>query len=254
MKIFKKFLGINSIEDFKNKIDYNRLPVHIAIILDGNGRWAKKRGIPRNIGHREGAKTLEKVVLFCNEIGIKYLTVYAFSTENWKRPKEEVDALMKLLKEFLDGYQERLGKKNIKINILGDIRALPPDFQDEIIEVEKFSSKNSGLSLNIALNYGSRIEILNAVKDIAADLNNGKIKEDEITEERLSDYLYTKGNPDPDLLIRTSGEYRLSNFLLWQLAYTELWFDKVLWPDFSEQHLLSAIIDYQKRNRRFGGI
>lgn len=242
---------------FKNlerKINYDKLPVHIAIILDGNGRWAQKRGLPRSIGHREGANNLKKIVKYCSELGIKFLTVYAFSTENWKRPREEVEGLMELLREFLVNAAKEIGSYDIKLRFLGDINALPIDIQNEIIKVEKNTTKNNGLVFSIALNYGSRNEIINAVKKVYDDIKVGKIREEQISEQIFSKYLYTYDIPDPDLLIRPGGELRLSNFLLWQAAYSELWFDKVLWPDFSKKHLLKAIYDYQLRHRRFGGI
>lgn len=254
MNFLKKLISFNFFKKSESKIDLKNLPAHIAIVLDGNGRWAKKKGIPRAVGHREGAQVLKRIVFYCEKIGIKFLTVYAFSTENWKRPKEEVEALMKLLKEFLSNADKELGKKNIKIKILGDISALPTQIQDEIIRVEKSTERNSGLVFNVALNYGSRVEIINAVKKLSTEVANGRIKVNDITEELFANYLYTKTIPNPDLLIRTSGEYRLSNFLLWQMAYTELWFDDVLWPDFREEHLLKAIQDFQNRERRFGGI
>lgn len=231
-----------------------QIPQHIAIIMDGNGRWSKKRHIPRNMGHKEGADTLKKIVLFCEKIGLKYLTVYAFSTENWKRPKDEVDALMKLLMEFLTSFSKEINKENIKIKMLGDITALPEEMQNEIIRVENETSGNSGLHFNVALNYGGRDEIVHMVKSICRQVKTGKLSEADITEKMVSENMYTSEMPDPDLLIRTSGEYRLSNFLLWQLAYSELCFDDVLWPDFNERHLMKAIHDYQKRERRFGGL
>ncbi len=230
------------------------LPEHIAIIMDGNGRWAGKRHVPRIIGHREGALTLKRIVLKCGQLGIKYLTVYAFSTENWKRPRAEVDALMELLREFLSQANEELAENNIKIKVLGDINRLPKDIRNEIIKVEKSTEENTGLWFNIALNYGSRNEIVNAVKAVCKDVEAGEFSRDDITEEVLSNYMYTRGIPDPDLLIRTSGENRLSNFLLWQLDYSELYFVKLQWHDFSEKHLIKAIEDYMYRERRFGGI
>jgi undecaprenyl diphosphate synthase len=253
MNILQKFIGIGAKEN-KDDIDLNNVPEHIAIIMDGNGRWAKKRGVPRNVGHREGANNLKRTVSYCIKLGVKYLTVYAFSTENWKRPKEEIDALMNLLKEFLSKSVKEMSKENVRINILGDITALPSDIQNEIIMVEKSTRNNKKLVLNIALNYGSRTEIVNAVKIICNKVKKSEINEDEISEEIISKFLYTKSIPDPDLVIRTSGEYRISNFLLWQTAYSEFWFDKALWPDFSEKHLLKAISSFQNRQRRYGGI
>ena len=238
----------------KSNIDYTKLPAHIAIIMDGNSRWAKKRALPRSVGHREGAKTLKEISTFCGEIGIKYLTVYAFSTENWKRPKSEVDALMSLLLDYLKNAETHIGGKNVRIQVIGDISVFDDNIKKEIDRVTKLTSKNSGLILNIALNYGSRDEIVHAAKRIAKEVAEGKINAGDIDEKVLNDRLYTAAIPDPDLLIRPGGEKRLSNFLLWQSAYTELWYTDVLWPDFKKEHILEAISDYQKRNRRFGGI
>lgn len=249
MLSFKKYFNRN-----REEIDRTKLPCHIAVIMDGNGRWAKKRGLPRNMGHREGSKTLRKVVESCSDIGIKYLTVYAFSTENWKRPKGEVDALMNLLLEYLRNAEKELHGKNVRIRVIGNTEGLPGDIQKEIIRVEKFSAPNTGLNLIIALNYGSRDEIIYAIKNIAGDILDNKIKIGDIDETAVSQRLYTSDIPDPDLLIRTSGEKRLSNYLLWQLAYTEFWYTDVLWPDFNEKHLLEAIREYQSRCRRFGGV
>jgi len=230
------------------------LPTHVAIIPDGNGRWASKRGLPRNMGHREGANTLREVVEFCAKIGIKYVTVYAFSTENWKRPKSEVDALMELLLEFLKKADKELSDKNVRIRVIGDIEGLPEVFHEEIPKVMKMTEKNDGMILNIALNYGGRDEIVTAVKKIIRDIREDKLEENNINEETISERLYTANIPDPDLIIRTSGEMRSSNFLIWQSAYSELWFTDVLWPDIKETDIIEAIVSYQKRNRRFGGI
>lgn len=238
----------------KQDIDYSRLPEHIAIIMDGNGRWARKRGLSRSVGHREGSNTLKKMVIFCEEIGIKHLTVYAFSTENWKRPKNEVDSLMSLLKEYLRNADKELSGKNVRINVIGDISRLSPEIQNLTKKVMKSTRHNTGMNLNIALNYGGRDEILKAVRCIAKEVAAGKITADDIDEKTISDHLYTSGIPDPDLLIRTSGEIRLSNFLIWQSAYSEFWFTDVLWPDFKKENMIEAISDYQKRKRRFGGI
>jgi len=243
---------------FKNKkeveIDTNRLPVHIAIIMDGNGRWAQKRGLTRSIGHREGSGTLKKLVGFCDDIGIKYLTVYAFSTENWKRPENEVNSLMSLLLNYLKNAEKELGGRNIRIRVIGDIKGLSGEIQEEIERVTISTRNNKGLTLNIALNYGSRDEMVSALKRMVQEAKEGKLGIEEINEIMITDRLYTTGIPDPDLLIRTGGEKRLSNFLLWQSAYTELWFSDELWPDFSEEHILEAIKEFQKRNRRYGGI
>ena len=225
------------------------LPDHIAIIMDGNGRWAKKRGLPRTAGHSAGAKTFQNIARYCNKIGIKYLTVYAFSTENWKRPKDEVDAIMKLLHDYLvDSVNFK--DENIKVKFLGDLTRLSDELNVLIADAENNSKDATGLNLNIALNYGGRDEIVNAVKKLAArgaDLTA-------LTEQELSDNLYTSGMPDPDLIIRPSGEYRLSNYLIWQSAYAEYWFSDVLWPDFKPKHLEKAIDDFNHRNRRFGGV
>ncbi len=252
--ILRNFFKTEPVTNVSKDVQPKQLPRHIAIIMDGNGRWAGKRHVPRIIGHREGSQTLKRIVLKCKEIGIKYLTVYAFSTENWKRPKPEVDALMELLREFLSQAKGELAENNIKIKVLGDINTLPKDIQNEIIKVEKLTASNTGLWFNVALNYGSRNEIVNAVRAVCRDVETGRLNIDDITEKVFSRYMYTYEIPDPDLLIRTSGEYRLSNFLLWQLAYSELLFDKVNWPDFSEKHLLKAVEDYMSRERRFGGI
>ncbi|ACL74829.1 isoprenyl transferase [Ruminiclostridium cellulolyticum] len=234
--------------------DFQCVPKHIAIIPDGNGRWAKKRGLPRNVGHREGSMTLKKVVIYCSNIGVKHLTIYAFSTENWKRPQSEVDALMNLLLEFLRNAERELEGSNVRIKVIGDINGLPGELQNEIARVEKFTGVNNGLNLNIALNYGSRFEILNAVRNIAQEIKNGKLSINDIDEKQLEQHLYTKGIPEPDLLIRTSGEQRISNYLLWQCAYTEFWFTDTLWPDINDRHIADAIKAFEKRNRRYGGV
>lgn len=236
------------------ELDRNKLPVHIAIIPDGNGRWAQRRGLPRSAGHRAGTNTLRNVVRFCDKIGIKYLTVYTFSTENWKRPKNEVDALMSLLLEFLKNAENELRGTQVRIKTVGNIKGLSVELQNEIKRVESLTRHRTGLVLNIALNYGGKDEIICAVKNVVNDVNNGQLKPEDINMQTFSDRLYTAGMPDPDLLIRTSGEKRSSNFLLWQLAYTEFWYTDVLWPDFKEEHILEAVKDFQNRGRRFGGI
>jgi len=239
----------------KIKIEKEKMPQHIAIIMDGNGRWAKKRGLPRSAGHRFGAQKLKEIVLFADEIGLKYLTVYAFSTENWKRPKEEVENLMNLLREFFDTEIENLiNKTQIRIRVIGDISKLDKDIQERIVSAEERTKDKRGLCVVIALNYGARQEIINAVKNLALDIKSGKIDIEDVDEDLFKKYLYTNDIPDPDLLIRPSGEMRVSNFLLWQISYTEFWFSNVLWPDFKKEHLLKAIEDYQKRERRFGGV
>lgn len=243
----------------KNKtqplFDINKqMPAHIAVFMDGNGRWAARRGLPRSAGHREGANTLKRTVKECNALGIKYLTAYAFSTENWNRPKDEVDSLMSLLLEFLKNADRELSGQNIQIRIIGDTQGLSQEIRNEIARVIKNTSKNTGLTLVIALNYGSRSEIANAAARIARDVKQGRVDPDDINEKVFSDYLYTAGIPDPDLVIRPSGEQRLSNFLLWQSSYAEFWYSNILWPDFSKKDLFEALGDFQKRSRRFGGL
>ena len=228
------------------------MPKHIAIIMDGNRRWAKARGKAASFGHKEGAKTLEKIVRYANKIGLEYITVYAFSTENWKRAEDEVKALMMLLQNYLDEYAKRADTENIKVKILGDITALSEGMQKSIKKCMERTKDNTGVTFNIALNYGGRDEIIKAIKQIATEVKEEKISIDEITEETISNHLYTKGEPDPDLLIRTSGELRLSNFLPWQLVYSEFLFIDKNWPDFDEKDLDDAIIEYQKRTRKFG--
>lgn len=228
------------------------MPEHIAIIMDGNRRWAKEKGLEVKLGHKEGAKTLEKIVRYANKIGIKYITVYAFSTENWKRTQDEVGALMKLLQNYLDEYGKRADTENIKIKILGDIKVLSEGMQKSINTCMERTKDNTGITFNIALNYGGRDEIIKAVKKIAEDVKEGKIDIEKITEQTISDSLYTKGQPDPDLLIRTSGELRTSNFLPWQIVYSEFIFVQKNWPDFEEKDLDEAIEEYKRRNRKFG--
>lgn len=236
----------------KIEIDKDNIPAHIAIIMDGNGRWAKKRGLSRSIGHREGSRTLKRIVEACYQLGVRYLTVYAFSTENWSRPKEEVDELMKLLLEYLRNAERELKGKNVRIRVIGEKRRLPQEIIQEIDRVENNTKNIKGLDFIIALNYGGRQEIIEAVSRLVEDFKEGSISE--INEDIIAQRLYTNGIPDPDLLIRTSGEIRISNFLIWQLSYSELYFCDVLWPDFSEKHLKEAILSYQNRQRRFGGI
>lgn len=231
-----------------------KIPQHVAIILDGNGRWAKAKGMPRNYGHAQGAKTLEEIVEASAKIGIKYLTVYAFSTENWSRPDDEVKALMNLLGTYLKKCLKMSIKHNMKVRIIGETEALRPDLQAEIANLEEVSRDFTGLNFQIALNYGSRSEILRAVKKIAEDVGAGKLSARDISEEVFSGYLDTKGIPDPDLLIRTSGEQRISNYLLWQIAYSELYFTEVPWPDFHADELKKAVEAYAARDRRYGGI
>ena len=234
------------------EFDKENMPKHIAIIMDGNRRWARAQGKPASFGHKEGAKTLEKIVRYANKIGLEHITVYAFSTENWKRTEEEVSALMLLLQNYLDDYSKRADSENIKVKILGDITALSPKMQKSIINCMERTKNNTGVVFNIALNYGGRDEITRAVKKIATKVKEGEINVDDINEKLISNELYTVGQPDPDLVIRTSGEKRLSNFLPWQSTYSELLIIDKNWPDFNEQDLDNAIIEYQKRTRKFG--
>lgn len=231
-----------------------KIPEHVAIILDGNGRWAKSKGMPRTYGHTAGAKNVETVCQAADEIGIKYLTLYAFSTENWNRPDKEVSALMKLLEGYLKNCIKTADTNNMRVRIIGDISRLEEKFQKKIQELEELSSKNTGLNLTIAINYGSRDEMIRAMKLLANDVKNGSLQLDQIDERVFSGYLDTKDIPDPDLLIRTSGEQRLSNYLLWQLAYSEFYFTQVPWPDFHKEELLDAVAAYNKRDRRFGAL
>ncbi len=228
------------------------MPRHIAIIMDGNRRWAKAKGKPVSYGHKEGAKTLEKIVRYANQIGLEYITVYAFSTENWKRAEDEVKALMMLLQNYLDDYAKRADTENIRVKILGDISALSNGMQKSIQNCMERTKDNTGVTFNIALNYGGRNELIRAIRQIANEVKNNGIQIEDITEKLVSEHLYTKGEPEPDLLIRTSGEQRLSNFLPWQLVYTEFLFVDKNWPEFEEKDLDNAIIEYQKRTRKFG--
>ena len=229
------------------------LPAHIGIIMDGNGRWAKQRGFPRTAGHKAGAETFRKIAAYCRDIGIPYLTVYAFSTENWKRPKDEVDAIMDLLRSYLDDA-EKHREEDVRTCFIGDREALAPDLQEKILRMEGESRRNHAITVNIALNYGGRDELVHAARALAKRAAAGQLDPDSINEEMVSAALYTAGQPDPDLIIRPSGEKRLSNFLTWQSAYSEFVFMDVLWPDFSPEHLRSALWEYARRDRRFGGI
>ena len=235
------------------EIDKQNLPQHIAIIMDGNRRWAKQRGLTTKDGHKAGSKNLETIAVFCNEIGIKYLTVYAFSTENWKRTKEEVSALMFILKANLDSMLRKMDLKNIKIRVIGEKENIPKDIQEKIDKLVEKTKNNTGLTLNIAFNYGGRAELVSATKKIAEKVKNGEIKIEDINEKLISDNIYTANQPDPDLMIRTSHELRTSNFLPWQLTYSEFYFPEKHWPEFKEEDLIEAIKIYKKRNRRFGG-
>ncbi|WP_453996888.1 isoprenyl transferase [Bacillus nitroreducens] len=253
--MFKKFKKAKKkpISISEEEIAKGPIPNHIAIIMDGNGRWARKRSLPRTAGHHEGMKVVKKVTKLASRLGVKTLTVYAFSTENWKRPEDEVNYLLKLPQEFMGTFLPELIEENVQVRIMGNKNAIPAHTQQAVDKAVNDTKHNTGLVLNFALNYGGRAEILDAVNNIVTDYQEGRIHK-QIDEELFSGYLMSAGLADPDLLIRTSGEIRLSNFMLWQLAYTEFWFTDVLWPDFKEQHLLEAISGFQKRGRRFGGL
>ena len=239
---------------YKDQVDKTRIPAHIAIIMDGNGRWAKQRGLVRSLGHQAGAETVHVIAEEASNLGVKYLTLYTFSTENWNRPDNEVNALMKLLESYLKNCIKTADKNNMRVRVIGDTTKLSEKFQNQIKELESASAHNDGLNLQIAINYGSRDEMIRAMRKMTKDCADGRFAPEEITEELFEGYLDTHGIPDPDLLIRTSGELRLSNYLLWQLAYTELYVTDCLWPDFDEKELEKAIIQYNKRDRRFGGV
>ena len=230
------------------------LPAHIGIIMDGNGRWAKKRLLPRSAGHRAGASNFRTITRYCSKIGVKYLTVYAFSTENWNRPSEEVGALLRLFKEYLKEALSDFMDENIRVRFIGDVSAFPAELRELIQEVEEASASKTGMVLNLAMNYGGRAEITRAAREFAQDVASGRVKAEDLTEEGFSRYLYTAGQPDPDLIIRPSGEERLSNFLLWQSAYAEFVYFDILWPDFKTKDLDEAIAIYSSRQRRFGGV
>jgi len=238
-------------ESLVKEIDFARLPKHVAIIMDGNGRWAKKRHLPRIEGHRAGSKSVQEVVETFARIGIKYLTLYAFSKENWKRPKREISTLWKLLKDYLKREDKVLVKNNLRLKVIGQREDIPADVLSELKRVEELTRNNARMTIVLALNYGGRAEIVDAVKKILMDKT---IKPASLNEEMFSSYLYTSGIPDPDLLIRTSGEQRISNFLLWEIAYSEIWITPQLWPDFRRKHILQALVEFQKRERRFGDI
>lgn len=234
--------------------DFSNLPAHVGVIMDGNGRWAKRRGLPRKMGHKVGAETFRTIVRYANRIGLRYMTMYVFSTENWSRPKDEVNAIMDLLRKYLEDV-DSYRSENIRIRFLGDLTVFDAKMQAKMAEIEKTSQDNTGLTLNLAVNYGGRSELTSAARQLALDAAAGKIRPEEITEQMLADRLYTKGEPDVDLIIRPSGEYRLSNFLIWQSAYAEYVFmDEILWPDFKPADLDRALEEYQRRNRRFGGV
>lgn len=250
MGLFSSNSNINDGFDIANI----KLPTHLGIIMDGNGRWAKKRGLPRSAGHKAGGQTFRKITRYCSDIGIKYLTLYAFSTENWNRPKDEVNMLMKYFKEYLTEALSDFRDDSIVVKFLGDMSAFPEDLRELMMENQSLSASRSGMVLNLAMNYGGRDEIVNAVKKISKLVADGNIDINSINEKLISDNLYTCGQPDPDFIIRPSGEYRTSNFLLWQSAYAEYYIDSVLWPDYTKEHLNKALVEYSKRNRRFGGV
>ncbi|MBQ6820492.1 MAG: isoprenyl transferase [Clostridium sp.] len=235
-------------------LDKNNIPKHVAIIMDGNGRWAKRRKLPRTMGHKAGVETIRRVIKEAHVLGIKYLTLYAFSTENWRRPEDEVSALMKLLVEYLRSEFNDLNKNDVVIRLSGDIEKLPYETKKEVLDAIDNTKNNKGIVLNIAFNYGGRDEIIRAVKIISEKVKNNSLNLEDINEELFEKYLYTVNIPDPDLIIRPSGEQRISNFLLWQCAYSEFWYSNVCWPDFKEEHLHEAIYDYQHRDRRYGGV
>lgn len=247
-------LGKSSSNTAEPFLATDNVPEHIAIIMDGNGRWAKKRGLPRIAGHHTGMKTVKRIVMEADRLGVKYLTMYAFSTENWKRPKDEVDFLMKLPQQFLEIELEELIEKNVQVRMMGHKENLPSFTLNAVEEAITKTANNTGLVLNFALNYGGRKEMLEAIKEIAVDVQDGRLSAEQIDEQLLSSRLLSGDIPDPDLLIRTSGELRLSNFMLWQLAYSEMWFTNVYWPEFTEAHLQEAIQEYQRRARRYGGL
>lgn len=250
--LFKRTRSETSTEEID--INPDNIPKHIAIIMDGNGRWAKRRGLPRIAGHQAGMKSVKRAVTAANDIGVKVLTLYAFSTENWKRPRDEVDFLMKLPQQFLALELDELVEKNVQVRLTGWKEGLPHHTLEAVESAIERTKQNDGLILNFALNYGSRHEIVSAVREIAERVRLGELKQEDISESLISDYLLTHSLPDPDLIIRTSGEIRISNFLLWQMAYSELWFTDIYWPEFTEQHLLQAVCEYQRRARRYGAL
>lgn len=253
MGIFKRFFGNNK-DNINTK--HQSVPTHIAVIMDGNGRWAKKRGMPRQAGHAVGAETFRTIATYCKDIGVKYFTVYAFSTENWKRPEQEVDALMNLFRKYLTEAAETMFERGVAVRVLGDLSPLPEDIKQQIKDVDKIADslgENAAVA-SLCINYGGRDEIKNAVRKIAEKVQNGKLSPSDITEQTISKHLYTSNMPDPDLIIRPSGEIRTSNFLLWQSAYSEYYFTDVLWPDFKTTDMDDAINSFNMRNRRFGGV
>ncbi|MCY6372507.1 isoprenyl transferase [Clostridium ganghwense] len=254
MKNFLGFKNKKSKENHEITLDMQSIPKHIAIIMDGNGRWAKEKNLPRTLGHKAGVETIREIVKESTRLGIKYLTVYAFSTENWKRPADEVNALMKLLVEYLKKEVTELNSQGVVVKHIGDISKLPKICQEELNKAYEMTKNNNGLTLNLALNYGGRNEILHAIKNISNEIKKGNLTYTEIDEKVISKHLYTVNIPDPDIIIRTAGEQRLSNFLLWQCAYSEFWYTDTKWPDFKKTDLQKAIYDYQNRDRRYGGL
>jgi undecaprenyl diphosphate synthase len=254
IRLWKKKSVSSNFQDRITALKMRKIPEHVAIIMDGNGRWAKKRTLPRIAGHHEGMKCVKRITTIANDLGIKVLTLYAFSTENWKRPKSEVDYILSLPEQFLGTFLPELIEKNVRVTAMGYTEGLPESTLNALNRAVEQTKHNTGLHLNFALNYGSRAEIMDAVKDIVKDSQSGKIEIDNISEEMFSSYLMTGEISEPDLLIRTSGEIRISNFMLWQIAYSELYFTDVLWPDFSELHLIEAMEEFQNRQRRFGGV
>lgn len=247
-------MNIKNYNSNKNELfGKDKLPQHLAIIMDGNGRWAKKRGLPRSAGHKEGAKSVRRVITSCLDFNIPILTIYAFSTENWKRPKQEIVYLLKLFERFLSKEKANLIKNNIKINFIGRLNNLPDSLTEKMKELHESTISNNKLVLNVAINYGGRAEIVDALKSIALKIEEKKLNIEEINENTIRDNLYTQNLPEPDLLIRTAGEMRISNFMIWQIAYTELWVTPVYWPDFDENNLIEAIRNFQKRVRKYGG-
>lgn len=240
--------------DLLSQIDFNHLPRHVAIIMDGNGRWARRRRLPRIAGHRAGARAVREAVEICSQLGLTALSLYAFSAENWKRPKTEIDTLMSLLREYIRQELAEIHRNNIRLQILGHYEQLPKEVRGDLEDALRLTASNSGMVLNVALNYSARAELVDAFNSILADVKSGRRSLDEVSEQMISERLYTGGLPDPDLLIRTSGEMRVSNFLLWQIAYAEIWVTDTCWPDFTRKHLLQAVIDFQKRERRYGGL
>lgn len=253
-QFWSKLIKNKSTDDHQGELDMSHLPQHLAVIMDGNGRWARRRGLPRSFGHRAGVETLRSTVEVCSQLGIKILTVYAFSTENWKRPRDEVNILMNLLIEYLQSEVDALHRNRVQIRAIGGLEELPKAAQRELQRARDLTAANEGMILNLALNYGGRVEILQATKQIASLVKDDKCKLDEIDEELFNRFLYTSGLPDPDLLVRTSGEMRVSNYLLWQLAYTEIYVTDTFWPDFDKTELVKALLVYQQRERRYGGL